>query len=255
MGGILNGLAHTGGLIAYGATFLVFSDYMRPTIRLAGLMGTRPIYVFTHDSIALGEDGPTHQPIEQLSSLRTIPNLTVIRPADANEVSEAWRFAIDHRGGPVALILTRQKLPVIDRMKYAAANNLVRGAYVLAETNGKAPELIILATGSEVHLAIGAYEQLAREGAAVRVVSMPSWELFEQQSSEYREMVLPRKVTKRLSVEAGTPLGWHKYVGDHGETIGINKYGASAPGSVVMKNYGFSVENVLARARALLAKR
>jgi len=254
MGGILNGLAHTGGLIPYGATFLIFSDYMRPTIRLAALMGTRPIYVFTHDSIGLGEDGPTHQPIEQLASLRAIPNLTLLRPADANEVTEAWRFAIDHRGGPVALVLTRQKLPVFDRTKYAAANNLVKGAYVLADTEGKLPELIILATGSEVHLALGAYEQLKKEGVAIRVVSMPSWELFEQQSKEYQEAVLPKQVTKRLSVEAGSPFGWHKYVGAQGEIIGINRFGASALGDVVLKKYGFSVENILARARALLTK-
>lgn len=254
MGGILNGLAHTGGLIPYGATFLIFSDYMRPSIRLAAVMGIRPIYVFTHDSIGLGEDGPTHQPIEQLMSLRAIPNMTVIRPADANEVTEAWRIAIEHQGGPVAIVLTRQKLPVIDRTKYAAASNLAKGGYVLADSDAQMLDLIILATGSEVHLSLGAYEQLKKEGTRVRVVNMASWELFELQPKEYKEMVLPSRVTKRLSVEAGSPFGWHQYVGPEGDILGINRFGASAPGDVVMKEYGFSVENVVKRAKTMLRK-
>jgi transketolase len=254
MGGVLNGLAHTGGIIPYGATFLIFSEYMRPSIRLAALMGIRPIYVFTHDSIGLGEDGPTHQPVEQLVSLRSIPNLTVIRPADANETAQAWKVALEHKGGPVAIVLTRQKLPIIDQTKYGSAEELVKGAYVLADGKGKNPDIILIATGSEVWLALGAREELAKEKIQARVVSMPSWELFERQPKEYRESVLPPAVRKRLAVEAGSPMGWHKYLGDEGDILGITKFGASAPGDVVLKEYGFTVANVVRRAKALLEK-
>ena len=251
MGSILNGMALTDGVIPYGGTFLIFSEYMRPPMRLAGIMNARPIYVFTHDSIGLGEDGPTHQPIEQLASIRAIPNVTLIRPADANETAVAWRVAIEHRNGPVALALTRQKVPIIDRSKYASAENVARGAYVLADKSAK-PDLILIASGSEVQLVIAAYEQLAAEGIKVRVVSMPSWELFEKQSPEYRESVFPSGVRKRLAVEAGVPMGWSAYVGDEGTIIGITTFGASAPADVLMKEYGFTVPNVLARALKLL---
>lgn len=251
MGGILNGLALTDGMIPYGGTFLFFSEYMRPPIRLAAIMGIRPIFVYTHDSIGLGEDGPTHQPIEQLASLRSIPNITLIRPADANEVAVAWRVAIELTTGPVALALTRQKVPLIDRTKYAAAENLTKGAYVLAEY-GNVPEIILIGTGSEVQHVIGAYEQLVKERIPVRVLSMPSWELFERQPKEYRESVFPPSVKKRLAVEAGSPMGWHKYVGDAGTIIGITTFGHSAPVDVVMKQYGFTAENVLKKAREML---
>ncbi len=251
MGSILNGIALTDGMIPYGGTFLIFSEYMRPPIRLAALMGIRPIYVFTHDSIGLGEDGPTHQPVEQLASLRSIPNITVIRPGDASEVAVAWRVAIEHTAGPVALALTRQNIPQIDRTKYAAAEHLIHGAYVLAE-NSAQPELILIGTGSEVQHVIGAYEELVSEGFKVRVVSMPSWELFERQTKEYRDAVLPPAVKKRLAVEAGSPMGWHKYVGDYGDVVGVTTFGHSAPVDVVMREYGFTVENVVARARRML---
>jgi transketolase len=259
MGGILNGLAHTRGIIPYSGTFLIFSDYMRPTIRLAAMMGIRPIYVFTHDSIGLGEDGPTHQPIEHLMSLRAIPNLTVIRPADANETVQAWKFAIEHKGGPVAIILTRQKLPVIDQKVYTSAENLLKGAYVLAPkimgksaAGTKKPDIIIIATGSEVQLALKAREQLGKEKIEAQVVSMPSWELFEQQPKEYRGSVFPPSLKKRLAIEAGSPLGWYKYVGDEGDILGVDKFGASAPGEVVMREYGFTVDNVVRRSKAIL---
>ncbi len=258
MGSVLNGMALTDGIIPYGGTFLIFSDYMRPTIRLAALMHIRPIYVFTHDSIGLGEDGPTHQPIEHLAALRAIPNITLIRPADANETSIAWKAAIEHRAGPVALALTRQKLPVLDRTKYASAENLVKGAYILAENlpagkaGSKQPEIILIGTGSEVQLVVGAYETLVKENIAARVVSMPSWELFERQPEEYRRSIFPPSAKKRLAVEAAVPMGWEKYVGDEGDVLGITKFGASAPGDVVMREYGFTVENVLAHARKLL---
>jgi len=254
MGGILNGLALTDGIIPYGATFLIFSDYMRPPIRLAALMGIRPIYVFTHDSIALGEDGPTHQPIEQLMALRAIPNLTLIRPADANETAIAWKVAIEHQSGPVALALTRQKLPIIDQTKYASAENLVQGAYILSDCEKKTPEIILIATGSEVQLALSAQEQLKKENISARVVSMPSWELFEKQPQEYQELVFPKSVKKRLAIEAGSPLGWYKYVGDAGDIIGISKFGASAPAEVLMKEYGFTVENIIRRVKSLMMK-
>ncbi len=248
MGSLMNGIALTAGMIPYGGTFLIFSEYMRPPIRLAALMGIRPIYVFTHDSIGLGEDGPTHQPVEQLASLRTIPNITVIRPADANETAQAWKLAIERTNGPVALALTRQKLPLIDRSKYAPAEMTAKGAYILAE-NSPAPAIILIGTGSELQYALGAYEQMTNEGIKTRIVSMPSWELFERQSKEYRDSVFPHSVKNRLAVEAGVELGWHKYAS---ETITINMFGQSAPYEDLYKHFGFTIDNVLARAKAML---
>ncbi len=248
MGSLMNGIALTAGMIPYGGTFLIFSEYMRPPIRLAALMGIRPIYVFTHDSIGLGEDGPTHQPVEQLASLRTIPNITVIRPADANETAQAWKIAIERTSGPVALALTRQKLPLIDRSKFAPAELTAKGAYILAE-NSTAPAIILIGTGSELQYALGAYEQLTNEGIKARIVSMPSWELFERQSKEYRDSVFPPSIKNRLAVEAGVELGWHKYAS---ETITINTFGQSAPYEALYKHFGFTTDNVLARAKAML---
>ncbi|MDH7497957.1 MAG: transketolase, partial [Syntrophomonadaceae bacterium] len=228
MGAILNGMALHGGLLPFGATFLVFSNYMLPPVRLAALMGLHVIYVFTHDSIGLGEDGPTHQPVEQLASLRAIPGLTVLRPADANETAEAWRVAVQS-WGPVALVLTRQNVPVLDRTHYAPASGVARGAYVLKDPAGATPAAILLATGSEVHVALEAAQGLEADGIPTRVVSMPSWELFERQSEEYRRAVLPPGITRRVAIEAGSPLGWHRYVGPHGTVVGMEDFGASAP--------------------------
>jgi transketolase len=256
MGAILNGLAAHGGLIPFGGTFLIFSDYMRPTIRLAALMKKHVIYVFTHDSIGLGEDGPTHQPVEQLASLRAIPNLLVIRPADANEATYAWRVAVEAEGQPVAMVFTRQDIPILDRTKVAPAEGLRRGAYVLSEAPGEGdPDLILMATGSEVSLILEAQQALLDERIRARVVSMPCWELFEAQPKQYRDSVLPPKVRARLAVEAAAPLGWHKWVGDEGDVIGVEQFGASAPGAVVMREYGFTVDNVVARAIALVRER
>jgi transketolase len=255
MGSILNGMALHGGVLPFGSTFFVFSDYMRPSIRLAAIMKLHLIYVFTHDSIALGEDGPTHQPIEHLASLRAIPGLTVIRPADANEVAEAWRTAILHQEGPVALIFTRQVIPILDRSRYTPATELKRGAYILADSSSEQPEVILIATGSEVHLALTAYEKLRAEGFRVRVVSMPSWELFEKQSQEYRKKILPPNVPVRLSVEAGTTYGWQKYVGSLGEALGIDHFGASAPAKVLLEKFGFTPENILLKAKELLKRK
>lgn len=252
MGAITNGLAAHGGVLPYTATFLVFSDYMRPPIRLAGLSGLQAVFVFTHDSIAVGEDGPTHQPVEQLLGLRAVPNLVVIRPADANETAEAWRVAIERRDGPTAMILSRQDLPVLDRGRYAPASGLRQGGYILHEAKHAAPDLILIATGSEVSLALEAAQQLEVQGRATRVVSMPSWELFDQQPQSYRDQVLPPALGARLAIEAGATIGWHRYVGDRGDVLGIDTYGASAPGEVVMEKYGFSVGNVVERATALL---
>jgi transketolase len=252
MGAILNGMALHGGLLPFGSTFLVFSDYMRPAIRLAALMKLHVVYVFTHDSIGLGEDGPTHQPIEHLASLRAIPNLLVIRPADSTEAVEAWKVAVTHHGGPVALVLTRQKLPTIDRGTYAKANGLANGAYVLADSSGGAPDLILITTGSEVPLALEAHLRLSKQGVRSRVVSMPSWELFEQQPQSYRDAVLPPSVTARLAVEAASPFGWACYVGPAGDVIGMTRFGASAPDQTLMKEFGFTVEHIVSRARALL---
>lgn len=253
MGSILNGMALHGGVIPYGGTFLIFSDYMRPAIRLAALSHIHVIYVFTHDSIGLGEDGPTHEPIEHLASLRAMPNLTVIRPADANETAVAWRVALEHRGGPVALALTRQKLPVLDRTTLASADLLRRGAYVLTDAGNGQPNIILIATGSEVQLALEARQRLAARAIGARVVSMPSWELFEQQPDSYRDEVLPPSVTARLAIEAASPHGWHRYVGTMGAVIGMTRYGASAPYHVLMEQFGFTADNVTSRALALLA--
>jgi len=254
MTAMLTGMAHHGGVIPFGATFLTFSDYMRPGIRLAALSGAHVIYVWTHDSIALGEDGPTHQPVEQLAGLRAMPNMIVLRPADANETVEAWRIALRHAGGPVGLVLTRQKLPVFDRGQVASAAGTARGGYVLADpAHGEAPELILIATGSEVHLALEAHRQLALAGIHSRVVSLPSWELFERQPEEYRRLVLPPAVRARVSIEAASPFGWERYVGDAGAIIAVDHFGASAPGPVVMAHYGFTVEHVVATARRIHA--
>jgi transketolase len=252
MGSIMNGMALYGGLIPFGATFLIFSDYMRPPIRLAALMGLKTIYVFTHDSIGLGEDGPTHQPIEQLAALRAIPGLTVLRPGDANEAAEAWRVAISHHG-PVAFALTRQGLPTLDRSQFAAAGNVAKGGYVLLDSEG-APRLILIATGSEVSLALDAAKKLHQDGIAVRVVSMPSWELFEEQSEEYKEAVLPKNVTARLAIEAASPMGWERYVGSEGTTITLNHFGASAPAKILFQKFGFTVDNVVEQANKLLKR-
>jgi len=251
MGAVLNGMAVTKGIIPYGATFLIFSDYMRPPVRLAAIMKIRPIYVYTHDSIGLGEDGTTHQPVEQLIGLRSVHNVAVIRPADANETAQAWRVALEHSGGPVALILTRQNIPIIDQEKFEKATNVEKGAYILSDCEGEA-QLILMGSGSEVHLLLEAQEKLKEESIKARVVSFPSWELFDVQSADYKEKVLPKKVRSRLAVEAGSPIGWCKYVTDDGDVIGITKFGESAPAEQVMKEYGFSVENVIAKAKALL---
>jgi transketolase len=252
MGSIANGLAVHGGIIPFTATFLIFSDYMRPPIRLAALMELGVIFVFTHDSIAVGEDGSTHQPIEQLASLRAIPNLIVIRPCDANETAVAWRVAIERRDRPVALVLTRQDVPTLDRAEFAAADGLRRGAYVLADGSNGKPDIIMIATGSEVSLVIAASQKLIDGGIVVRMVSMPSWELFDAQPRSYRDSVFPPSMRVRLAVEAGATQGWHKYVGCDGGVIGVDRFGASAPGKVMMREYGFTVENICKRALALL---
>jgi transketolase len=251
MGATLTGMSLNGGLIPYGGTFMCFSDYMRPSIRLACLSEVQVIYVFTHDSVGLGEDGPTHQPVEHLAALRAIPHLFVVRPADVHEVREAWRLAILRRDAPTALALTRQKVPLIDRTKFAAAEGLRRGGYILAEADGEA-KLIIIGTGSEVSLALEARDQFQRDGIPTRVVSLPCTELFEEQPQEYRNEVLPPSVSARLAVEAGVRQGWDRYVGPNGDVICLDRFGASAPGEVVLKNLGFNLENVVARAQALL---
>jgi transketolase len=253
MGAIVNGMSVHGGLIPYGGTFLVFSDYMRPAVRLSALSHYPSIWVYTHDSVGVGEDGPTHQPIEHVVSLRMIPNLVTIRPADANETAQAWRVAIKHNG-PVALVLSRQNLPTIDRDVYAGAEELAKGAYVLADFGNEDPELILMASGSEVDLVLRAGANLAAEGVNLRVVSFPSWELFTAQDQDYQDMVLPPQVTKRLAVEAGVSFGWQRWVGDKGAVIGIDKFGGSAPGDLVMDEYGFTVANVIEKALTLLKK-
>ncbi|MBN1301341.1 MAG: transketolase [Melioribacteraceae bacterium] len=251
MASMMNGICMYGGIIPYGGTFLVFSDYLRPAIRLAALSHIRPIYVFTHDSIGLGEDGPTHQPVEHFAALRAIPGLVVIRPADANETAQAWKVAITHHGGPVAILLTRQKIPVIDRTVYSGAENLEKGAYILKDCEGK-PDIILMGSGSEVYLLLQASEKLEADSIKTRVVSFPSWELFESQSDDYRESVLPADVTARLSVEAGVKLGWERYTGLKGDSISIDKYGASAPFKILFDKYGFGVDNIVARAKKLV---
>ncbi|MBA3060813.1 MAG: transketolase, partial [Nitrospirae bacterium] len=252
MGSISNGMALHGGLIPFAGTFLIFSDYMRPAIRLAALMKLHVIYVFTHDSLALGEDGPTHQPVEQLSSLRAMPGLTVIRPADANEAAKAWEIAVTHKHGPVALIFTRQKVPVIDRDKYESAEGVKRGGYILADSAPHNPEVILIATGSEAHIALEAYERLKTENIKARVVNMASWELFEGQSEEYKNKVLPRDIKARVSVEAGSTHGWHKYIGLDGIAIGVDHFGASAPGEILLEKFGFTTENIVEKAKKVL---
>ncbi len=254
MGGVLNGMALHRGVRPYGATFLIFSDYMRPSIRLAALMGQPVIYVFTHDSVGLGEDGPTHQPIEQLAALRAIPGLDVIRPADGPETAMAWRAALRRRDGPTAIVLTRQKLPVIDRSRFASADGLLRGGYVLAEAGGGEPRVLLLATGSEVGLCLAARDLLEAGGTPTRVVSLPSFELFARQDPGYRTAVLPPAARARLAVELASPAGWHRWVGTAGDVLGIDRFGASAPYERILQELGFTAENVAARARAVLAR-
>ncbi len=251
MGGIMSGIALHKGLRPYGGTFFVFADYMRPAIRLASLMKLPVIYIFTHDSVAVGEDGPTHQPVEHLAGLRAIPGLTVIRPADATETIEAWRLSAQTTDSPVALILSRQKLPVIDRTIYSSADKLVNGAYILSDSDGK-PDIILIATGSEVHITLKAGKILEEKGISVRVVSMPSWELFENTSQEYKDKVLLPDVNVRIAVEAGISMGWERYTGSSGAVIGINEFGASAPGNIVMEKFGFTSENIVQKAIELL---
>jgi transketolase len=253
MGAIVNGLAAHGGFIGYGSTFLIFSDYMRPPIRLAALMGLHVVHVFTHDSLALGEDGPTHQPVEQLANLRAIPRVTLLRPADANETAVAWKVAIEARDRPVLLALTRQDVPTLDRSRYASAEGLRRGAYVLGDEGTASPSLILMASGSEVGLIVAAADRLRAQGVSVRCISMPSWDLFEAQPQSYRDQVLPPQVTARLAVELGVRQGWDRYVGPRGDMLGIDRYGASAPAQVLLEEYGFTVDNVVARAKKVLA--
>jgi transketolase len=252
MAAALNGMALFGGLIPYGGTFLVFSDYMKPAIRIAAISHIPSIFVFTHDSIGLGEDGPTHQPVEHLVALRAVPGLTVIRPADANETAAAWKQAILRRSGPTALILTRQALPTLDRTLADNADELVKGAYVLSDFGEKEPDLILMASGSEVSLIYEAAARLAAEGVNVRAVSFPSWELFEEQDAAYRELVLPKRIQKRLAVEAGAGLGWERYAGCQGAILSMERFGASAPGKVLFQKFGFTVENVIEKAKELL---
>ncbi|GER68587.1 transketolase [Weizmannia acidilactici] len=252
MGAALNGMALHGGVHVYGGTFFVFSDYLRPAIRLAALMGLPVTYVFTHDSIAVGEDGPTHEPVEQLPSLRAMPNLSVIRPADGNETAAAWRLALTSKDHPTALVLTRQGLPTIIGTAETAQEGVSKGAYVISPAQKETADLLLLASGSEVHLAVEAQKQLAGENIDAAVVSMPSWDRFEQQSQEYKESVLPKTVKKRLAIEMASSFGWERYTGDEGDILAIDTFGASGKGNTVVKEYGFTVENVVARAKKLL---
>ncbi len=253
MGAILNGMAVTKGFTPYGATFLIFSDYMRPPIRLASIMKINPIFIYTHDSIGLGEDGTTHQPVEQLACLRSIPNMTVIRPADANETALAWKIALQHQGGPVALVLTRQNVTIFDKSAYKSEGDATKGAYIISEPD-RAPEVILIATGSEVELALQAQAKLKDAGIAARVVSMPSWEIFEKQDEAYKQRVLPKGLKKRLAIEAASPMGWHKYITDEGDMLGMVRFGESAPAADLFKEFGFTVDNVVAKAKALMGK-
>ena len=253
MGAILNGMARHGGVIPFGATFFIFTDYMRPSIRLAALMGCRVVYVLTHDSVGLGEDGPTHQPIEHLASLRAMPNLYVFRPADANETAAAWRVALERTKGPTAIVLTRQKIPVLPPSSVHRDDGVDRGAYILSDTGEGRPDVLLLASGSEVHVALAAKKLLSAEGVAARVVSMPCWERFEEQPGRYREAVLPPAVAARVSVEAGSTFGWERYVGDRGASIGIDRFGASAPGERIFRELGITPEAVRDRAKSVLA--
>ena len=252
MGAALNGMALHGGLKVYGGTFFVFSDYLRPAIRLAALMGLPVTYVFTHDSIAVGEDGPTHEPIEHLSALRGMPNLSVIRPADGNETAAAWKLAIESENQPTALVLTRQNLPTLKGTVENAYENVAKGAYVVSPASKETADGLLLATGSEVNLAVDAQKALENEGISVSVISMPSWDRFEAQSQAYKDSVIPKNVKARLAIEMGSSLGWHKYAGDEGDVLAIDRFGASAPGEKVMAEYGFTVENVVAKVKALI---
>ena len=254
MAAALTGMALHGGVIPYGATFLSFSDYMRPSIRLAALSKAHVIYIWTHDSIALGEDGPTHQPVEHLAGLRSIPNMLTLRPCDATETVEAWRIALQHRDGPVGLVLTRQKLPVLDRNMVAPASGLARGGYVLVDAGTLSLDIIMIASGSEVSLALSAHEQLTNAGIGSRVVSMPSWELFDREPQHYRDDVLPPAVRARIAIEAASPFGWERYVGSDGAIVGVNSFGASAPGPVVMREFGFTPEHVVEIAMQVLER-
>jgi transketolase len=248
MGAALNGMALHGGVIPYGGTFFVFADYCRPAIRLAALQHIAPIFIFTHDSIGLGEDGPTHQPIEHMASLRAIPNLTVIRPADANETAVAWKIALEKRDGPVALLLTRQGLPVYDREKMGDVSGVEKGAYVLLDTDRVYPDVILIATGSEVQFAVEAHAKLAEQGIGARVVSMPSWEIFKKQPEDYQNSVLPPSVKARVGIEAGVDMGWGRWLGPQGVMMGIERFGASAPYKVIYEHFGFTTDNVVLRA-------
>jgi len=254
MGSIINGIAYHGGFVPFGATFLVFSDYMRPAVRISALSRLHSIWVYTHDSIGVGEDGPTHQPIEHLAALRAIPNLTVIRPADANETREAWISAVENADTPTAFALSRQNLPTVDREKYGSADQLHKGAYILAELGEEKPQVILMASGSEVSLALAAGESLFNEGIPTRVVSFPSWELFEKQPIDYQNSVFPKEIKARLAIEAGVSQGWRKWVGEAGDILAVDHYGASAPSSRIFKEYGFTVENVVEKAKKLLGK-
>jgi transketolase len=254
MGSILNGMALHGGLIPYGGTFLIFSDYMRPAIRLAALMELKVIYVFTHDSIGLGEDGPTHQPIEQLAALRAIPNMTVIRPCDANETAEAWRFAVGHREGPVALALSRQGVPTFDRETFGSAEGLRQGGYILKDAENGNPDVIVMSSGTEVPIAVEAAQKLQEKGITARVVSMPSWRLFEEQPEAYRRQVLPPDIKTRVAIEAGVTQGWHRYVGNRGEVIGLDHFGASAPYKILYEKFGITADKVVEKAMDLLGR-
>jgi transketolase len=252
MGAALNGMALHGGLKVYGGTFFVFSDYLRPAIRMAALMGLPVNYVFTHDSIAVGEDGPTHEPIEQLASLRAMPNLGVIRPADGNETAAAWKVAMESTNKPTALVLTRQGLPTIKGTSETAYEGVSKGAYIISASKKEVADALLLATGSEVNLAVEAQEALANEGIDVAVISMPSWDRFETQSKEYKQSVINPAVKKRLAIEVASPFGWDRYAGDEGEILAINHFGASAPGGKIMEEFGFTVENVVALVKEML---
>jgi transketolase len=253
MGAIVNGLVYHGGFVPFGATFLVFADYMRPPLRLSAIAHLRSIWIYTHDSIGVGEDGPTHQPVEQIASLRAIPGMIVLRPCDANETRVAWQVAVEHRDGPTALVLTRQHVPTLDRGSLAAAEGVRRGAYILNEGEHD-PELILIGTGSEVALIVAAEVRLRQSGLRVRLVSMPSWELFEAQDAAYREQVLPRAMKARLAVEAARSFGWERWVGSEGDVMSVDRFGASAPGDRLFEEYGFTVDHVVERALALMAR-
>ncbi len=252
MGAALNGMALHRGVIPFGGTFLIFSDYCRPAIRIAALSHIPSIFVMTHDSIGLGEDGPTHQPIEHLASLRAMPNILVLRPADANEVAWAWKAALEHKDGPSLIVLTRQSLPIFDRTENNEASGLERGAYILSDSKKETPDLILMGSGSEVQLAMNAQSELASEGIDSRVVSMPSWELFESQDQAYKERVLPGSVKARISIEAASPFGWQKWVGSEGKAIGIDHFGASAPYEEIYEHFGLTSERLVKEAREML---